>query len=67
MSAVTVGGGVEDRADEVRTDLVQTAYFASRGLLGQIYWYSLYPVHGLIFGEMVRNLGRLAEKTELDS
>jgi len=28
-----------------RTDLVQTAYFASKGISGLIYWYSLYPIH----------------------
>lgn len=48
-----------------QTDLIQTAYFASRGLIGLIYWYGLYPLHGLIFGQMVRNLGRQAE--ELDA
>lgn len=47
-----------------QTDLIQTAYFASRGLFGQIYWYGLYPLHGLIFGQMVRNLGRAAEEID---
>jgi hypothetical protein len=51
-------------AGSTRTDLVQTAYFASRGLFGQIYWYSLYPLHGLIFGKMVSNIGRQAEQIE---
>jgi uncharacterized protein YbjT (DUF2867 family) len=46
------------------TELIQTAYFASRGLLGQIYWYSLYPAHGLIFGQMVKRIGHQAEKLE---
>jgi uncharacterized protein YndB with AHSA1/START domain len=46
------------------TELIQTAYFASRGLLGQLYWYSLYPVHGLIFGEMVKRIGQQAEELE---
>jgi uncharacterized protein YbjT (DUF2867 family) len=47
-----------------QTDLIQTAYFASRGLFGQVYWYGLYPIHGLIFGRMVRNIGRQAEQFE---
>ena len=43
--------------------LVQTAYFASRGLGGLLYWYALYPIHGLIFGQMPK---RLAERAERD-
>ena len=27
------------------TKLVQTAYFAPKGLLGYLYWYALYPMH----------------------
>ena len=42
-----------------RAKLIQTAYFAPRGLGGLLYWYLLYPVHGLIFGQMP---GRLAER-----
>ncbi len=40
--------------------IVQTAYFAPRGLLGLAYWYALYPVHGLIFGGMIREIARRA-------
>ena len=29
--------------------LVQTAFFEPKGLPGLVYWYALYPVHGLIF------------------
>jgi uncharacterized protein YbjT (DUF2867 family) len=55
----------DGQAGAMRTDLVQTAYFASRGLMGQIYWYGIYPLHGLIFGQMVQNLGRQAEMLEM--
>ena len=41
--------------------IVQTAYFAPKGLLGLLYWYSLYPIHGLIFGGMIREIARRAE------
>jgi len=40
----------------------QTAVFEPRGLLGLLYWYALYPVHGLIFGGMLRGIARAAEK-----
>lgn len=41
--------------------LVQTAFFAPRGLGGHFYWYLLYPVHAVIFRGLVRKLGQLAE------
>ncbi|HUU32706.1 MAG TPA: SDR family oxidoreductase [Vicinamibacterales bacterium] len=41
--------------------VVQTAYFAPKGLFGFLYWYSLYPIHGLIFGGMLREIARRAE------
>lgn len=33
--------------------LIQSAYFYPHGILGIIYWYSLIPLHWLIFGNMV--------------
>lgn len=36
-----------------RTRLVQTASFVPSGLLGVLYWYSLYPVHRFIFSDLV--------------
>lgn len=42
--------------------LVQTAYFAPKGLSGLLYWYLLYPLHGLIFAQMPRRIVQLAEK-----
>ena len=41
-----------------RTRLVQTAYFAPRGLLGLVYWYLLYPIHGVIFSRLIRTLAQ---------
>ncbi|MGD8398575.1 MAG: SDR family oxidoreductase [Anaerolineae bacterium] len=46
---------------EGRTLLVQTAYLAPRGLFGFLYWYSLYPIHGLMFGEMISRMAARAE------
>lgn len=47
-------------AENGQSKLIQTAYFASRGLAGQLYWYALYPIHGLIFGQMPVQIGELA-------
>ena len=46
-----------------RTLLVQTAFFAPRGLLGFLYWYALLPAHRLIFSGMVRAVAHLAART----
>ena len=42
--------------------LVQTAFFAPKGLFGLVYWYALYPIHGLIFSGLIR---KLAERADL--
>ncbi len=47
--------------DTETTKLVQTAYFAPKGLLGLLYWYGIYPLHSLIFSRMIE---RLAEQSE---
>jgi hypothetical protein len=44
------------------TQLIQTAFFAPKGLFGLLYWYGLYPIHGLIFSGMIRKLAQRAEQ-----
>lgn len=50
------------------TRLVQTAYFAPRGLSGFAYWWACYPFHKLMFSRMVQRIGeramRIAAGTE---
>jgi uncharacterized protein YbjT (DUF2867 family) len=38
----------------------QTAVFEPAGLFGLLYWYVLLPVHAVIFGGMLREIGRRA-------
>jgi uncharacterized protein YbjT (DUF2867 family) len=38
--------------------LVQTATFRPRGLWGRIYWFSVWPFHGLIFNGMLKNIAK---------
>lgn len=40
----------------------QRAIFSPRGLLGQAYWYAIWPFHGMVFGGMQRNIARTAER-----
>ena len=38
------------------TLLVQTAYFAPRGLLGFLYWYAMWPFHAFLFDGLIRRV-----------
>ena len=40
----------------------QRAVFIPRGLVGHLYWWSVAPFHGIVFGGMVRNITRTAER-----
>ena len=44
------------------TKLIQTAFFAPKGLFGLLYWYGLYPLHSLIFSGMIRKLAQRAKE-----
>jgi hypothetical protein len=49
-------------ADGTGSLIRQTAIFEPRGLWGLVYWYGLYPIHGMIFGGMLRAIAREAER-----
>ena len=40
----------------------QRAVFIPHGLAGHLYWWSVAPFHGIVFGGMVRNITRTAER-----
>lgn len=40
---------------------MQTAFLAPKGLLGLLYYYGLYPFHGLIFGKLIDRIAARAE------
>jgi len=42
--------------------LIQTARYYPRGLAGLLYWYSIYPIHVLVFRGMARAIVRRAEQ-----
>ncbi len=44
------------------SEIRQTALFDPRGLLGILYWYGLYVIHGFIFSGMLRGIARAASK-----
>ncbi len=43
-----------------KTLLLQTAIYEPKGLLGLLYWYALYPIHGVIFSGLIRKVAQQA-------
>lgn len=46
----------EVEGDSSKSSIRQTAIFDPVGLLGQLYWYALYPVHQWVFAGMLRGI-----------
>ncbi|MGW1994140.1 SDR family oxidoreductase [Embleya sp. NPDC001921] len=46
-----------------RTHYRQRALFHPRGLLGHVYWWAVFPFHGVVFGGMRRGIARAAERS----
>ncbi len=38
--------------------VIQTATFRPRGLAGRLYWYSVWPFHGLVFNGMLKQISK---------
>ena len=51
----------QPQEEQEETLLIQTAFFAPKGLFGFLYWYLLYPLHSLIFSGMIQKLKEEAE------
>ncbi|MFX0195602.1 MAG: SDR family oxidoreductase [Candidatus Hodarchaeota archaeon] len=59
-------GWLQFEAELVEDNLIsimQTVFFAPRGLLGTVYWYLLHPIHRIIFAKMINKLASKAEHT----
>jgi hypothetical protein len=54
----------EVRPHEGGSEIRQTAVFDPVGLGGLLYWYGIYPLHGRIFGGMLRAVKKQAERCE---
>lgn len=50
-----------------RTRLTMTARYRPRGLLGILYWYSVVPLHHIVFGGMLKGIRKAAEKSQLNN
>jgi uncharacterized protein YbjT (DUF2867 family) len=50
---------------EIHPDrLIQTAHFSPKGLWGRIYWYSVAPLHNLVFADLARQIVAHAARSE---
>lgn len=49
-----------------KTQLVQTAIYAPKGLPGLLYWYGSYPAHFFLFDQMANRIAQGAEAFETD-
>ncbi|HEX9978371.1 MAG TPA: SDR family oxidoreductase [Acidimicrobiia bacterium] len=47
---------------EFGADLIQTAWFKPRGVLGRLYWYGMLPAHRIVFPRMARGIAAAAEE-----
>lgn len=56
---------VVEPAEDGGSNLVQTAYFAPKGLFGFIYWYSLFFLHKFIFDGMIDRIVEQAEVQDM--
>lgn len=48
--------GVDQEPDGDGSILTQVAIFAPKGLAGHLYWWSVWPMHGLVFPSMAKSL-----------
>ncbi len=46
------------------TKVTQTATYVPKGLLGHLYWWSVFPMHGIVFPSMVRSMAGLNRRAK---
>ena len=52
-------------SEDGKVKIVQEATFSPRGLGGQLYWYSVLPLHAFVFPTMLRNIVRSSKRKAL--
>jgi len=51
----------ETQTQAGQTHLMQTAFFAPKGLFGYLYWYAVFPLHGPIFARLIAHVAAVAQ------
>ena len=49
---------IEPSADGKTCTVTQTATYAPKGLMGHLYWFSVWPMHGIVFPSMIKKVAR---------
>src|SRR4030067_1051218 len=57
-----IGSSSPPRTPHLHTELIQTGYFAPRGVPGFIYWVILYPFHSLVLRGLLKTIKGKAER-----
>jgi uncharacterized protein YbjT (DUF2867 family) len=57
----TLNFAIASETGDMGTALTMTARFRPKGILGILYWYSVLPLHNVVFGGMLRGIKREAE------
>ena len=47
---------------ETGTKVTQTATYVPKGLLGHLYWWSVFPMHGIVFPSMARSAAGISKR-----
>ena len=55
---------IDPAAETDHMRLTMTERFRPKGLLGILYWYSVGPLHNLVFGGMMNGIKRAAEASD---
>jgi uncharacterized protein YbjT (DUF2867 family) len=61
----TLNFTVSPGSENTTSELTMKAMFRPKGILGILYWYSVLPLHNLVFGGMLRGIKRAAEGEDL--
>jgi uncharacterized protein YbjT (DUF2867 family) len=61
----TLNFAIAPESGDASTALTMTARFRPKGVLGILYWYSVLPLHNVVFGGMLRGIKREAESHEV--
>lgn len=57
----TLSFSIEPPEPDAKTRLTMVARFRPKGILGIAYWYSVLPLHNIVFGGMLRGIKHAAE------
>ena len=57
---------LDSEGNRDQTKLTMTARYRPRGLIGILYWYSVVPLHNIVFGGMLKGIRKTAETTQFN-